>query len=107
MAAPAIDFVERDDAYEVQADLPGMDEKDIAVKVVGDVLTIKGETHEEKEEKKPDFHLRERRFGAFERVLRVPEASTRQDRGELQEGRPDGHAAEDRQGAEAWRRPSR
>ncbi len=77
VAAPAIDFVERDDAYEVQADLPGMDEKDIAVKVVGDVLTIEGETHEEKEEKKPDFHLRERRFGAFERVLRVPEGVDR------------------------------
>ena len=73
VAAPAVDFIERDNAYEVHADLPGMDEKDIEVKVVGDVLTIKGEKHEEKEEKKPDFHLRERSFGAFERALRVPE----------------------------------
>jgi HSP20 family protein len=73
VAVPAIDFVERDNAYEVHADLPGMDEKDIEVKVAGGVLTIKGEKREDKEEKKPDFHLRERRFGSFERALRVPE----------------------------------
>lgn len=73
IASPAVDFVERDDAYEVHADLPGLDERDVEVKVAGDVLTIKGETHEEKDEKKPDFHLRERRFGAFERAFRVPE----------------------------------
>ena len=73
MAVPAVDFVERDAAYEVHAELPGMDEKDIEVKVSGGVLTIKGEKQQEKEEKKPDFHMRERRFGAFERVLRVPD----------------------------------
>ena len=72
VAVPAVDFVERDDAYEVHADLPGMDEKDVEVKVAGGVLTIKGEKHEEREEKKPDFHLRERRMGSFERALRVP-----------------------------------
>ena len=73
VAVPAVDFIESDNAYEVHADLPGMDEKDVEVKVVGAVLTIKGEKHQEKEEKKPDFHMRERRFGSFERALRVPE----------------------------------
>ena len=73
MAVPPVDFVERDNGFEVHADLPGMDEKDIEVKVAGGVLTIKGEKHEDKEEKKPDFHLRERRFGSFLRSLRVPE----------------------------------
>jgi len=73
MAHPPVDFVERDNGFEVHADLPGMDEKDIEVKVAGGVLTIKGEKHEDKEEKKPDFHLRERRFGSFLRSLRVPE----------------------------------
>ena len=73
VALPAVDFVERDNAYEVHADLPGMDEKDIEVKVSNSVLTIKGEKREEKEEKKEDFRLRERRFGSFERALRVPE----------------------------------
>ena len=37
-------------------------------------MHIKGEKREEKEEKKEDFRIRERRFGSFERALRVPEA---------------------------------
>ena len=41
--APAVDIVEKDNAYEVTADLPGLDEKDIEVKLVKDVLTIKGD----------------------------------------------------------------
>ena len=53
VAVPAMDFVERDNAYEVHAELPGMDEKDIEVKVAVGVLTIKGEKQQEKEEKKP------------------------------------------------------
>ena len=73
VALPPIDFVERDNAYEVHADLPGIDEKDIEVKVSNGVMHIKGEKREEKEEKKEDFRIRERRFGSFERALRVPE----------------------------------
>ncbi len=73
VALPPVDFVERDNAYEVHADLPGIDEKDIEVKVSNSVMHIKGEKHEEKEEKKEDFRIRERRFGSFERALRVPE----------------------------------
>jgi len=36
-------------------------------------MTIKGQKEENKEEKKEDFHLRERRYGSFERSLRVPD----------------------------------
>ncbi len=73
VAVPAVDFVEKDNAFEVHADLPGMDEKDIEVKVANGVMTIKGQKEENKEEKKEDFHLRERRFGSFERALKVPD----------------------------------
>ena len=73
VAVPAVDFVERDNGYEVHADLPGMDEKDIEVKVAGGVLTIKGEKREEKEEKKRDYYLSERRFGSFQRSFQVPD----------------------------------
>jgi HSP20 family protein len=72
-ATPSVDIAEKDKAYEVTAELPGMDEKDIEVKVVNGVLTIKGEKQEEKEEKKKDYYLQERRFGSFERSFRVPE----------------------------------
>jgi HSP20 family protein len=72
-AAPAVDFTESDKAYEVTAELPGMDEKNIEVKVADGDLTIKGEKQEEKEEKKKDYYLHERHFGAFERCFQLPE----------------------------------
>jgi len=72
-AAPAVDVAETDKAYEVTAEVPGLDEKNIEVKVVNGSLTIKGEKQEEKEEKKKDYYLHERQFGAFERCFRIPE----------------------------------
>jgi len=70
---PAVDVVESEKAYEITAELPGMDEKNIEVKVADGRLTIKGEKQEEKEEKKKDYYLQERRFGSFERSFDVPE----------------------------------
>lgn len=72
-SAPAVDIVEGDKAYEVTAELPGMDEKNIDVKVVNGGLSIKGEKKDEKEEKKKDYYLSERRYGSFERYFRLPE----------------------------------
>lgn len=72
-AAPAVDIVEKDNAYEVTAELPGMEEKDIEVKVAEGGLTIRGEKKEEKEEKRKNYYLHERHFGAFERYFRIPE----------------------------------
>ena len=74
IAAPTVDLVEHDKAFELTAELPGLDEKKVGVKVTNGVLTIKGEKHEDKEEKNKDFHMRERRFGSFERALRIPES---------------------------------
>lgn len=70
---PAMDIAEKDHEYEVTAELPGMDESNIEVKLSNGMLTIKGEKKEEKEEKRKDYYLSERRYGAFERSLRVPE----------------------------------
>jgi HSP20 family protein len=72
-AAPAVDIAESDKAYEITAELPGLDEKNIEVKLANGTLTIKGEKQEEKEEKKKDYYLHERHFGSFERCFRVPE----------------------------------
>jgi HSP20 family protein len=72
-ATPAVDIVEKEKAYEVTAELPGMDEKNIEVKLANGGLTIKGEKQEEKEEKKKDYYLHERHFGSFERCFAVPE----------------------------------
>jgi HSP20 family protein len=72
-AAPAVDVAENEKAYEITAELPGMDEKNIEVKVANGNLTIKGEKQEEKEEKKKDYYLHERHFGSFERSFEMPE----------------------------------
>jgi len=70
---PAVDVVENEKGYEITADLPGMDEKNIEVKIANGTLTIKGEKQEEKEEKKKDYYMRERNFGSFERSFGIPE----------------------------------
>lgn len=72
-AVPAVDFTETDKAYEITAELPGLDEKNIEVKLVDGLLTIKGEKQDEKEEKRKDYYMHERSFGAFERAFQVPE----------------------------------
>lgn len=70
--APAVNIAESDKAYEISAELPGMDEKSIEVKLANDVLTIKGEKQEEREEKEKGYHVQERHFGSFERLFQVP-----------------------------------
>ena len=72
-AAPAVDIAESEKAYELTAELPGMDEKNIEVKVANGKLIIKGEKQEEKEETKKDYYMRERNFGSFERRFEMPE----------------------------------
>jgi HSP20 family protein len=70
---PAVDVAETDKAYEITAELPGLDEKNIEVKLANGVLSIKGEKQEEKEEKEKDYYRRERSFGSFERSFQVPD----------------------------------
>ena len=72
-ATPAVDVAEKEKAYEITAELPGLAEKDIEVTFTNGSLTIKGEKQEEKEEKKKDYYLSERHYGAFARSFRVPD----------------------------------
>jgi len=72
-AIPTVDVAETEGAYKVTAELPGMDEKDVDVTLASNILTIKGEKTEEKEETKPDYHVQERHFGAFERHFPIPD----------------------------------
>ena len=71
--APAMDLVEKEKEYEISAELPGIDEKNVEIKLANGMLTIKGEKNEEKEEKQKDYYLSERRFGSFQRSFAVPE----------------------------------
>lgn len=71
---PALDEVETPEEVVVKAELPGMEEKDIAVSVSGNNLILKGERKAEEEKKEKHFHRIERTYGSFERVLPLPVA---------------------------------
>jgi HSP20 family protein len=73
VASPAVDVTETDKSYEISAELPGMDEKNVEVNVANGGITIKGEKKDETEEKKKDYYVSERRYGSFERFLALPE----------------------------------
>jgi len=68
----AVDVVETDEAVKVRASVPGVKPEDIDISVTGDVLSIKAEIQEETEEEKGTYHLRERRYGLFQRSIRLP-----------------------------------
>jgi HSP20 family protein len=71
--APAMDLVEKDDVYEITAELPGLDEKNVEIKLSNHTLTIKGEKNEEKEDRQKDYYLSERRYGSFQRSFQLPD----------------------------------
>jgi HSP20 family protein len=67
-----LDVTEADDHFEVKASLPGVKPEEVDVQVHGDVVTIKGETKAETEEKEKNWLRRERRYGAFARTFKLP-----------------------------------
>jgi HSP20 family protein len=70
--SPRLDVIENEKELQVIVDLPGLEEKDVDVSLTGDVLTIKGQTRVEKEEKGKTFHRLERMRGYFQRAMTVP-----------------------------------
>lgn len=72
--APSIDISETKDAVVVKAEIPGMDPADVQVSLQENVLIIRGEKKQEKEEKDEHYHRLERSYGAFARSLRLPVA---------------------------------
>ena len=70
--SPHIDVSETDKNYEITAELPGVDEKDVEIELADNVLTIRGEKKSKKEEKEKDYHLVERSYGSFRRSIRLP-----------------------------------
>ena len=71
---PLVDVQETDDAYHLEAELPGLDEKQIKVHLDGSKLSIESVREEEKKEEKDDaFLIRERRNISFSRSFTLPE----------------------------------
>lgn len=72
-AAPKVDVKESKDGYEISAELPGIDEKDVDLTIDGNVLTLSGEKKTEREEKKDNYHWSERTYGSFRRSFTLPD----------------------------------
>lgn len=72
--SPAMDVTEREGDYVIQAEVPGLDKKDIEIILTQGLLTIKGEKTREDKEKQDTVHISERRYGAFTKSLRLPDA---------------------------------
>ncbi len=73
---PSIDLKETENAYIMEAELPGYDEKNIQVHVDNKRLTIESAAEEEKEEKSEGKYLiKERRSHSFSRVFQLPESA--------------------------------
>lgn len=72
--APSVDMFETENEVVVKAALPGIKAEEVDINVTGEVLTLKGETHEETDENGKSFHIREQRWGQFERSIVLPTA---------------------------------
>jgi HSP20 family protein len=71
-SVPAVDMYQTDNEVVVKAALPGIKSDEVQINVTGEVLTIKGEMKQESETKEKTYHLREQRWGAFERSIILP-----------------------------------
>ncbi|HSR73074.1 MAG TPA: Hsp20/alpha crystallin family protein [Kiloniellales bacterium] len=67
--APRVDVSEDDKEIQVVAELPGLEEKDVEVTFADGLLTIRGEREQSSEKDDKRFYLKERSYGAFQRVI--------------------------------------
>jgi len=69
---PAVDIYEDPEKVVLKLEVPGIEEKDLDVRVENHTLTVRGERKFEKEEKEENFHRIERRYGSFYRAFTLP-----------------------------------
>jgi HSP20 family protein len=69
---PAVDIYEDAKKVVLKLEVPGIEEKDLDIRVENNTLTVKGERKFEKEEKEENFHRIERRYGTFYRAFTLP-----------------------------------
>jgi HSP20 family protein len=85
--APPVDIYETEEAIVLKAELPGVDPKDVEVRVEDNTLYLKGERKFEKEVKEQNYHRVERSYGSFARSFSLPNSiSTDQVRAEFKDG---------------------
>ncbi len=75
---PKVDVSETDREIQIVAELPGLKQEDVELTLEDDLLTLRGQASESREEKDKQFHLTERSSGRFERSFRLPETVDRE-----------------------------
>ena len=71
-ASPAVDMYQTDDEVVVRVALPGFKADEVQINVTGDVLHLRGEMRQQEEKKERAWHIREQRWGSFERSIALP-----------------------------------
>ncbi len=69
---PPVDVYEDEQGLRLKLEVPGIEEKDLDIRIENNVLTVRGERKLEKEEKEENFHRIERRYGSFVRSFSLP-----------------------------------
>ncbi|MGM0451584.1 MAG: Hsp20/alpha crystallin family protein [Thermodesulfobacteriota bacterium] len=70
---PSVDTVEKDNAIEIRAELPGIKKDDISIDVRNNVLTLSGERNYDEDVNEENFYRRERFYGKFQRAFTLPD----------------------------------
>jgi HSP20 family protein len=73
-STPAVDMYQTDNDVVIKAALPGFKADDVQINVTGDLLSIRGELKHEEEQNEKSWHIREQRWGSFERSVALPTA---------------------------------
>jgi len=71
-SVPAIDMYQTDDEVVVKAALPGIKADEVQINITGEVLTLKGQVKHNEEKQEKAWHIREQRYGSFERSVVLP-----------------------------------
>lgn len=74
LLGPRVDLAETENEITVKAELPGINPKEVDLRVEGNVLVIRGEKKHEKEEQRRSYHYVERQYGSFQRAIQLPMA---------------------------------
>lgn len=79
MLKPMTDLTANDKEYTVTVEVPGAEKDDIKIEVANNIMTIRGEKKQKKEEKNKDYYRQERFYGSFQRVLSLPKDADQED----------------------------
>ncbi len=79
MLRPMTDLSANDKEYTVTVEVPGAEKDDIKIEVANNIMTIRGEKKQKKEEKEKDYYRQERFYGSFQRVFSLPKDADQTD----------------------------